>query len=147
MSTRFGTEFCAGSSATVLPEDMPEWAKSILRSQEDTKVQLEFLMTQLLELKTAKATEICPLVNTVGADSPPPPNLGGLKAEPHWDAAKKGAKPEVTAFDGSLDPKKYMDWEAGLDEYFDWYQLPKDRRIQLAQMKLTGQGHIYWRNL
>ena len=121
MSTHFGTEFRAGSSATVLPDDMPEWAKSILRSQEDTKVQLEFLITQLLELKTAKATEICPLVNTVGADSPPPPNLGGLKAEPHWDAAKKGAKPEVTASDGSLDPKKYMDWEAGLDEYFDWY--------------------------
>ena len=147
MSTHSGTEFRAGSSATVLPDDMPEWAKSILWSQEDAKVQLEFLMTQLLELKMAKATEICPQAYTGGADSPPPPHLGGLKAEPHWDAAKKGAKPEVTTFDGSLDPKKYMDWEAGLDEYFDWYQLPEDRRIQFAQMKLTGQDRIYWQNL
>ena len=147
MSTRSGTEFRAGSSATALPDDMPEWAKSILRSQEDTKVQLEFLMTRLLELKTAKATEICPPASIGGAEAPSPSHFGGLKAEPHWDAAKKGAKPEVTAFDGSLDPKRYMDWEAGLDEYFDWYQLPEDRRIQFAQMKLTGQGRIYWRNL
>ena len=116
MSTRSGTEFRAGSSATVLPDDMPEWAKSILRSQEDTKLQLEFLMMQLVELKTAKATELCPPDNFGGADSTSPPHIGGLKAEPHWDAAKKGAKPEVTAFDGSLDPKRYMDWEAGLDE-------------------------------
>ena len=147
MSTRSGTEFRAGGSATVLPDDMPEWAKSILQSQDETKVQLEFLMAQLLELKTAKSTEIYPLANTVGADSPPPPNFGEQKADPHWDAAKKGAKPEVTAFDGSLDPKRYMDWEAGLDEYFDWYKLPEDRRIQFAQMKLTGQDRIYWRNL
>ena len=147
MSTRSGTEFRAGGSATVLPDDMPEWAKSILGSEDETKVQLEFLMTQLLELKTAKSTEIYPLANTVGADSPPPPNFGEPKAEPHWDAAKKGAKPEVMTFDDSLDPKRYMDWEAGLDEYFDWYQLPEGRRIQFAQMKLTGQGRIYWRNL
>ena len=40
-----------------------------------------------------------------------------------------------------------MDWELGLDKYFDWYQLPESRRIQFAQMKLTGQARIYWRNL
>ena len=51
------------------------------------------------------------------------------------------------AFDGSLDPKRYMDWEVGLDEYFKWYQLPEGRRIQFAQMKLTEQAWIYWRNL
>ena len=146
MSTRSGVEFRAGG-ATMLPDDMPEWAKSIIRSQDETKTQLEFLMTQLLELKTAKTTEIYPLANAVGGDSPPPPTIGGQTAEHHWDAAKKGAKPEVTAFDGSLDPKRYMDWEGGLDEYFNWYQLPENRRVQFAQMKLTGQARIYWRNL
>ena len=61
--------------------------------------------------------------------------------------AKRGAKPEVTAFEGSLDPKRYMDWEVGLDEYFDWYQLLEGRQIQFAQMNLTRQARIYWRNL
>ena len=93
----------------MLPDDVPEWVKSIIRSQDEPKTQLEFLMTQLLELKTANTTEIYPLANAVGGDSPPPPANGEQTTEHHWDATKKGAKPEVTAFDGSLDPKRYMD--------------------------------------
>ena len=104
-------------------------------------------MTQLLELKTTKSTEIGPLATAFGVDSPTAPALEEAKVEPQWDAAKKGAKPEVTAFDRSLDPKRYMDWEVRLEEYFDWYQLPEGRRIQFAQMKLTRQARIYWRNL
>ena len=84
--------------------------------------------------------------------NPPPPwelqpAIEEPKTEPQWDAAKRGAKAEVTAFDDSLDPKRYMDWEVGLDEYFDWYQLLESRRIQFAQMKLTGQARIYSRKL
>ena len=40
-----------------------------------------------------------------------------------------------------------MDWEVELEEYFDWYQLPEGRRLQFAQMKLSGHARIYWRNL
>ena len=147
MSTRLGTEFRAGGSASPLPDDIPDWARTILRGQEETKTQIEFLMTQLLELKTSKSTEIPPLATTFGVDSPTTSALEEEKIEPQWDVAKKGAKPEVTAFDGSLDPKRYMDWEVGLNEYFEWYQLSEGRRIQFAQMKLTGQARIYWRNL
>ena len=132
MSTRSGAEFRTGGSAPPLPDDIPDWARTILRGQEETKTQIEFLMTQLLELKTTKSTEISPLATAFGVDSPPTPAIEEEKVEPQWDVAKKGAKPEVTAFDGSLDPKRYMDWEVGLDEYFDWYQLLEDRRIQFA---------------
>ena len=104
-------------------------------------------MAQLVELKTVKSTDALPLAPTAHNDTPPPHALDDQKDESPWDAAKQGAKPEVTAFDGSLDPKKYMDWEVGLDEYFDWYQLPEGRRLQFAQMKLTGQAWIYWRNI
>ena len=104
-------------------------------------------MAQLVELKTVKSTDTLPLASTAHNDTPPLHAHDDQKIETPWDAAKRGAKPEVTAFDGSLDPKKYMDWEAGLDEYFDWYQLPKGRRLQFAQMKLTGQVRIYWRNI
>ena len=83
MSTRWGAEFRAGGSATMLPDDMPEWAKSLVWSQDETKVQLEFLMTQLLELKTVKSPEKYPLANAVGADSPSPPAIGGPTTEQH----------------------------------------------------------------
>ena len=147
MATRSGAEFRANSSTPTPPEDMPEWAKSIIRSQEESKVQMEFVMNQILELKMAKPVETIPLAIALGTDSPLARVTPEQPEEPRWDAAKKGAKPDVSTFDGSLDPKKYMDWEAVLDEYFDWYQLPEGRRIQFAQMKLAGQARIYWRNL
>ena len=34
----------------------------------------------------------------------------------------------------------------GLEEYFDWFQLPESRRVQFVQMKLAGQAQIYWQN-
>ena len=143
MSTRSGAKFRAGANTPLHPEEMPKWAKSILRNQEESKAQIEFLMAQLVELKTAKSTDALPLASTAHNDTPPPHTPDDQKIETPWDAAKRGAKPEVTAFDGSLDSKKYMDWEAGLNEYFDWYQLPEGRRLQFAQMKLTGQARIY----
>ena len=109
MSTRSGTEFRAGGSASPLSDDVPDWARTILRGQEETKTQIEFLMTQLLELKTSKSAEISPLATAFGVDSPTTPALGEAKNEPQWEVAKKGAKPEATAFDGSLDPKRNMD--------------------------------------
>ena len=125
MSTRSGAEFRAGASTPLHPKEMPEWAKSILQNQDESKAQIEFLMAQLVEHKTAKLTDALPLASTAHSDTPPPHTPENQKIETPWDAAKRGAKSEVTAFDGSLDPKKYMDWEAGLDEYFDWYQPPE----------------------
>ena len=147
MSTRSGAEFRTGTSPPIHPEEIPDWAKSILRSQEETKVQIEFLIAQILELKTTKLADALPLPTATHNDALPAPAPEEQKEDSPWDAAKRGAKPEVTAFDGSLDPKKYMDWEVGLDKYFDWYQLPECRRIQFAQMKLTRQARIYWQNI
>ena len=147
MSTRSGAEFRAGTSAPLHPKEMLDWAKSILWNQEESKAQIEFLMAQLVELKTVKSTDTLPLASTAHNDSPPPHAHDEQKDKSPWDAATRGAKLEVTAFDGSQDPKKYMDWEVGLDKYIDWYQLPKGRRLQFAQMKLTGQARIYWRNI
>ena len=147
MSTRSGAEFRASPSTPTPSEEMPEWARSILRSQEETKTQMEFLMNQILELKTTKSAEPFPLVTALNTESAPARINAEIPEEHHWEVAKRGAKPEVHSFDGVLDPKRYMDWETGLDEYFDWYHLPEGRKIQFAQMKLTGQARIYWRNL
>ena len=154
MATRSGIEYRAGNNNPGTSEDMPEWAKILVRnldeyrrSQEESKAQIEFIMTQLLDLKAERSTED---TNQTIPKSPEPTNHRELEIrteEPRWDAAKRGAKPEVYVFDGSLDPKKYMDWEVSLDEYFEWFQLPEGRRIQFPQMKLAGQARIYWRNL
>ena len=92
-------------------------------------MQIEFIMSQLLELKTEKVAGVPCHASSVSIEPCVNRPLEIRAEEPQWDAAKKGAKPEVTTFDGSLDPKKYMDWEVGLEEYFEWFQLPEDRRI------------------
>ena len=154
MATRSGAEYRAGNNNPGTSEDMSEWAKTLVRnldeyrrSQEESKAQIEFIMTQLLDLKTERSTKD---TNQTIPKPSEPTNHHKIEIrteEPRWDAAKRGAKPEVSVFDGSLDPKKYMHWEVSLDEYFEWFQLPEGRRIQFAQMKLAGQARIYWQNL
>ena len=154
MTTRSGPEFRTGTNTAGSLEEMPDWAKALVRSveefrrtQDETKTQLKFLMAQILDLKTERLVET-PIHATTFPAEPSLTRVAKVREEePQWDAAKRGAKPEVMVFDGSLDPKKYMDWEVGLEEYFKWFQLPENRRVQFAQMKLAGQARIYWRNL
>ena len=69
MSTRSGAEFRTGTSAPLHPEEMPDWAKSILRNQEELKAQIEFLLAQLVGLKTVKSTDALPLASTTHNDT------------------------------------------------------------------------------
>ena len=62
MATRSGAEFRAGNNTFENLEDMPDWARSLIRnleeyrrSQEESKAQIEFIMAQLLDLKTEKS--------------------------------------------------------------------------------------------
>ena len=54
---------------------------------------------------------------------------------------------EASSFDGSLDPKIYLNWEVGMDHFFEWYDMTNVRRIRFAKMRLTGQAKTYWRNV
>ena len=84
-------------------------------------------MTQILDLKTERPFEAPIHATTLPADTSLTRIVEVREEETQWDAAKKGAKPEVTVFDGSLDPKKYLDCEVGLEEYFEWFQLLENR--------------------
>ena len=65
-------------------------------------MQIEFIMTQLLELKTEKVAGVPCHASSVTVEPCLNRPLEIRAEEPQWDAAKKGAKPEVTIFDGSL---------------------------------------------
>ncbi|MQM16833.1 hypothetical protein Taro_049791 [Colocasia esculenta] len=54
---------------------------------------------------------------------------------------------DVPTFDGSLDPKVYLDWEAAMDRYFQWYDMTDGRRVRFAKMKLLSQAQTYWVNV
>ena len=44
------------------------------------------------------------------------------------------------SFEGSLDPHVYLDWEAVMDHYFEWYDMPEHRRVRFAKMRLLGMA-------
>ena len=116
MTTRSGTDFRTISNTTGSLNEMPEWAKALVRNieefrrnQDETKTQLEFIMNQVLELKTEQPLEAPIRETTLPTEASATRGTEGQEDDPQWDAAKRGAKTEVMVFDGSLDPKKYMD--------------------------------------
>lgn len=54
---------------------------------------------------------------------------------------------DAPSFDGYQDPKEYLDWESGMDYFFEWYDMTESRKIRFAHMKLLGQAKIYWHNI
>ena len=54
---------------------------------------------------------------------------------------------EAPSFDGSHQPSDYLDWEASMDQYFDWYPMAEERKVRLAKMRLTKLAKTFWLNV
>lgn len=63
---------------------------------------------------------------------------------PREDDVFRQIRVEAPAFDGSLDPKAFLEWVQDMDHFFTWYNMPEDRRVSFAKMKLTGNAKQYW---
>ena len=59
----------------------------------------------------------------------------------------RSTQPFASTFDGSLDPKMYIDWESDLDQYFEWYEMSEERKFKFAKMKLVRQARLFWGNV
>lgn len=54
------------------------------------------------------------------------------------ETALKAMRVDVFTFDGRLDPKSFLDWVCGMDQYFDWYEIFPHRQVKFTKMKLVG---------
>ena len=64
-----------------------------------------------------------------------------------YDATKditKKVRVDVPDFDGRIDPQAFSDWLATLERYFEWYDMPDERKVRFTTMKLVGQAQIWW---
>lgn len=50
-------------------------------------------------------------------------------------------------FDGSLNPRDYLDWEVNIDRYFEWFKMTDHQRVHFVKMKLLGKAQTYWMNV
>ena len=39
---------------------------------------------------------------------------------------------------GCLDPNEYLNWEADMNHYFEWYDMSEEIKIKLANMRFLG---------
>ena len=52
-------------------------------------------------------------------------------------------KVEVADFLGRFDPDAFQDWVTALEDYFDWFLVPKDRKVRVVKLKLKGPAHAW----
>ena len=46
-----------------------------------------------------------------------------------------------------MDPNAFSNWLVAIEEYFDWYEMIDNERIQFAKMKLINSAKKYWQNV
>jgi len=63
------------------------------------------------------------------------------------ERAIRNIKLEAPTFDGSLDPKVYIDWEGDIEQYFEWYIMSKMTKFKFAKLRLVRQARLYWNSI
>ncbi|KAK0595021.1 hypothetical protein LWI29_002629 [Acer saccharum] len=67
-----------------------------------------------------------------------------------YDANEKvmrSIKVDAPTFDGEMNPKAYLDWEATMDKFFAWHNMSEERKVRFAKIKLVDQANLFWDNL
>ena len=55
-------------------------------------------------------------------------------------------KADVPVYEGSRQPKEFIDWESKMNSYFRWYRMDGDLCVEYAETRLGGQAKIFWEN-
>ena len=61
-----------------------------------------------------------------------------------WDELARRMKVEVADFYGKLNPEAFFDWITSLEDYFDWFSVPGERKVQFVKLKLKGPARAWW---
>ncbi|KAK0583827.1 hypothetical protein LWI29_003545 [Acer saccharum] len=66
-----------------------------------------------------------------------------VRQEP-LDELTKRMKVEVSDFLGRLNPDAFQDWITALEDYFDWFSVPEERKVRFVKLKLKGPARAWW---
>ncbi|KAK0583599.1 hypothetical protein LWI29_038569 [Acer saccharum] len=50
----------------------------------------------------------------------------------------------VSDFLGRLNPDAFQDWIMALEDYFDWFSVPEERKVRFVKLKLKGPARAWW---
>ena len=63
------------------------------------------------------------------------------------DDATKKVRLQVAEFYGKLNPTAFLDWIMSMEDYFDWYEMPENRKVCFVKAKLKGAALLWWYNI
>ncbi|RVW15561.1 hypothetical protein CK203_077754 [Vitis vinifera] len=63
------------------------------------------------------------------------------------DDVTKKVRLEVAEFYGKLNPTAFLDWIMSMEDYFDWYAMPENRKVRFVKAKLKGAARLWWHNI
>ena len=130
------------------------WAKALVESIQGLKGQFEHLNAEIQKLKSTKNPKLEGSTSKEFSDDTPignprnrPPRALENPQNNRNDPPYKGGKIDVPMFQGSDDPKDYLNWESHVDSFFGWYDFSEDRKLKFAELKLDGSAKIYWKSI
>ncbi|KAI4320315.1 hypothetical protein MLD38_033811 [Melastoma candidum] len=53
---------------------------------------------------------------------------------------------QIPEFEGNLDPNEFIDWMHTVERIFDYEDVPEDRKVKLAALKLKKYASLWWEN-
>jgi hypothetical protein len=77
----------------------------------------------------------------------PPQMRYGENVDYRFDEATKRVRVNIPDFHGKLDPYAFHDWFTSLEDYFEWFGLAAERKVQFVKMKLKGQARVWWQSV
>ncbi|GFZ21771.1 hypothetical protein Acr_29g0009330 [Actinidia rufa] len=57
-----------------------------------------------------------------------------------------GVQVNIKEFDGDMEPEAFLDWIDSIESYFDWKEVPTERKVKLVGAKLRGPASTWWRH-
>ncbi|KAI4372829.1 hypothetical protein MLD38_011013 [Melastoma candidum] len=53
---------------------------------------------------------------------------------------------QIPEFEGNLDPEEFIDWMHTVEHIFDYEEVPDERMVKLAALKLKKYSSLWWEN-
>ena len=53
---------------------------------------------------------------------------------------------QISEFDGGMEPEELVNWLDCIEHYFDWKEVPEERKVKLVGAKLRGADSTWWKH-
>lgn len=57
-----------------------------------------------------------------------------------------GVQVNTSELDGDMEPEAFLDWVDSIESYFDWKDVPTERKVKLVGAKLRGPASTWWKH-